>query len=65
MGDKQRKPNGDETGASPQAEEGAEGAFDLWLRRSLHRLYDGVAQEPLPPELLELIETDRASRREK
>ena len=39
-------------------------AFDLWLRRSLHRLYDGVAQEPVPPELLRLIEADRARREE-
>lgn len=44
---------------------GAERAFDLWLHRSLHRLYDGVAKEPLPPELLDLIEADRAARRGK
>ena len=37
-------------------------AFDLWLQRSLHQLYDRVAAEPIPPELLRLIETDRARR---
>jgi hypothetical protein len=36
-----------------------EGAFDLWLQRELHRLFDGVAREPIPPELLRLIEQDR------
>lgn len=34
-------------------------AFDLWLRRGLHRLFDDVAREPVPPELLRLIERDR------
>jgi hypothetical protein len=37
-------------------------AFDLWLHRSLHQLYDRVAAEPLPEELLKLIEEDRARR---
>lgn len=37
-------------------------AFDLWLRRGLHQLYDNVAQEPLPKELLQLIEADKAAR---
>jgi hypothetical protein len=36
-----------------------EGAFELWLQRELHRLFDGVAREPIPPELLRLIEQDR------
>jgi hypothetical protein len=30
--------------------------LDLWLRRGLHRLYSAVAAEPIPPELLRLIE---------
>ena len=34
-------------------------AFDLWLKRGLHQLYDEVANEPIPPELLRLIEEDR------
>lgn len=36
-----------------------DGAFDLWLQRGLHDLYDQVAKEPLPDELLRLIEEDR------
>lgn len=34
-------------------------AFDVWLNRSLHQLYDDVAHEPIPDELLKLIEEDR------
>ena len=34
-------------------------AFDVWLQRSLHQLYDDVAREPIPDELLKLIEEDR------
>lgn len=34
-------------------------AFEVWLNRGLHQLYDGVAQEPIPDELLKLIEENR------
>lgn len=34
-------------------------AFDLWLKRGLHQLFDDVANEPIPEELLKLIEDDR------
>ncbi len=33
--------------------------FDLWLRRGLHQIYDDVAKEPIPDDLLKLIEEDR------
>ncbi len=36
-----------------------EAAFDVWLNRSLHQMFDDVAQEPVPDELLRLIEDDR------
>jgi len=51
--------------ARPEAgrkEEGVDNAFDLWLQRGLHQLYDTVAKEPIPEDLLRLIEDDRASR---
>ncbi len=35
------------------------GAFDVWLQRGLHQLFDDVAKEPVPEELLRLIEDDR------
>jgi len=34
-------------------------AFDIWLHQGLHQLYDAVAREPIPDELLKLIEEDR------
>ncbi|WP_137126159.1 NepR family anti-sigma factor [Roseomonas sp. HF4] len=34
-------------------------AFDIWLRRGLHAMFDEIAQEPIPDELLRLIEADR------
>jgi len=37
-------------------------AFDIWLQQGLHRLYDSVAKEPIPDELLKLIEQDRTDR---
>lgn len=36
-----------------------EAAFDLWLKRGLHQLYDDIASEPIPPEILKLIEDDK------
>ena len=37
------------------------GAFDIWLQRGLHELFGEVANEPVPEELLRLIEDDRGS----
>ncbi len=34
-------------------------AFDLWLQRGLHQMFDEVANEPVPEEILRLIEEDR------
>ena len=34
-------------------------AFDLWLDRGLHKMFDDVANEPIPEELLRLIEEGR------
>lgn len=34
-------------------------AFELWLQRGLHQLFDNVAKEPIPEELLRLIEEAR------
>ena len=34
-------------------------AFDIWLNRGLHKIYDDVAREPTPDALLRLIEEDR------
>ena len=34
-------------------------AFDLWLKRGLHQIYDDIANEPIPEDLRKLIEDDR------
>lgn len=33
-------------------------AFDIWLNRGLHQMFDQVASEPVPEELLRLIQGD-------
>jgi hypothetical protein len=38
-----------------------EAAFDLWLQRGLHEMFDDVMREPIPEELLRLIEQDRGN----
>jgi len=49
---------------APQRKAGESGsAFDLWLKRGLHELFDDVAREPIPEELMRLIEQDRADRK--
>jgi hypothetical protein len=32
--------------------------FDLWLHKQLHAMYDEIASEPLPTDLLSLIDKD-------
>lgn len=39
-----------------------EDAFDVWLRQSLHTAFDAVAAEPIPEDILRMIEEDRAER---
>jgi hypothetical protein len=47
----------------PAEADPSEAAFDLWLKRSLHQMFDTIAAEPIPPDLLRLIEDDRQRRR--
>jgi hypothetical protein len=37
---------------------GDEKPFDAWLRKQLHAMYDEIAAEPLPSDLIELIDRD-------
>ncbi len=37
----------------------SQAAFDIWLQHGLHQMFDPVAKEPIPEELLRLIEADR------
>ena len=45
--------------ASQKKPRKTEAAFDLWLQKGLHDIFDNVAREPIPEELLRLIEEDR------
>lgn len=32
--------------------------FDHWLQKQLHELYDSITKEPLPDDLVRLIDSD-------
>lgn len=59
MADDRRRvpPGGRSSRQSPQSPR-EERPFDLWLNRQLHAMYDDIAHEPLPPDVVELIEMD-------
>ena len=40
---------------------GDEKPFDAWLRKQLHAMYDEIAAEPLPSDLIELIDRDNTT----
>lgn len=37
--------------------------FDMWLHKQLHAMYDEIASEPLPDDLLNLIDKDAAAQK--
>ncbi len=54
------KPKKDRAGETARAKMKAstERPFDVWLQKQLHAMYDEIASEPLPSDLLNLIESD-------
>jgi hypothetical protein len=67
MGKAEQKRTGGEAKAKTGAEQedgAVDGAFDLWLKRGLHQLYDTVAKEPIPEDLLRMIQDDLAKKDE-
>jgi hypothetical protein len=36
--------------------------FDHWLHKQLHEMYDAIAKEPLPDDLMRLIDQDAAGK---
>ncbi len=54
MADREDKPPKPGSSSSRKAET----AFDVWLRRGLHQLFDEVTREPIPPEILRMLEDD-------
>ena len=48
------------TPADPSgAKKSSDKAFDTWLKQGLHKIFDDVAREPIPSDLLKLIEESR------
>jgi hypothetical protein len=58
---KAKDPSSPSPASLPPKRKGRKGeaAFDIWLHKGLHEIYDKVAREPIPEELLKLIEEDR------
>jgi len=56
------RPRGGRAGETvrPRAKASNERPFDLWLHKQLHAMYDEIASEPLPNDLLDLIDRDAA-----
>jgi len=55
--DKSKKDRAGET-APGKMKTSNERPFDTWLQKQLHAMYDEIASEPLPTDLLNLIESD-------
>ena len=55
--DKPLKGRADEA-ASGKPKPPTERPFDMWLQKQLHAMYDEIAAEPLPDDLLNLIDRD-------
>jgi hypothetical protein len=49
--------NGERMKPKATSEQG-ERPFDMWLQKQLHAMYDEIAAEPLPSDLLNLIDKD-------
>jgi hypothetical protein len=47
--------------AGPRKKSPEERPFDLWLQKQLHAMYDEIASEPLPNELVGLIARDASA----
>ena len=47
---------------APVPKRKTDAAFDVWLERGLHQMFDDVAREPVPDDLLKLIQQDRENK---
>jgi hypothetical protein len=54
----EEKPSGNKPRVDPASARMKERPFDLWLHKQLHAMYDEIASEPLPDDLLDLIDRD-------
>ncbi|WP_425066226.1 NepR family anti-sigma factor [Reyranella sp.] len=64
MANNNDKPEGGRAASAARARpRGNERPFDMWLHKQLHAMYDEIASEPLPDDLLNLIEKDAAEQK--
>jgi hypothetical protein len=55
---KPQKDRADDAARNKKMKEPVERPFDMWLQKQLHAMYDEIAAEPLPDDLVKLIERD-------
>jgi hypothetical protein len=60
--DKSKKERAGETARTKKMKAPTERPFDTWVQKQLHAMYDEIAREPLPKDLLGLIESDAAKK---
>jgi len=53
-------PSGGRVGGPARKPRANDRPFDMWLHKQLHAMYDEIASEPLPDDLLNLIDKDAA-----
>ncbi len=57
---KPQKDRADDAARKKKVKPPTERPFDMWLEKQLHAMYDEIAAEPLPDDLLGMIERDAA-----
>lgn len=60
MADDTSKAGGGRPPSDRAAPKASERPFDMWLQKQLHAMYDEITNEPLPDDLLNLIDKDAA-----
>ena len=53
------EPKGKPGEKSDKQSRSTDSAFDNWLNRGLHQIFDDVMNEPIPPELLKILQNDK------
>ncbi|MGE4063005.1 MAG: hypothetical protein AB7E79_06515 [Rhodospirillaceae bacterium] len=60
------KMKADASTVTPRAQAKFNPAFDAWLETKLHKIFDSVASEPLPADLMKLLgDIDQAEKKKK
>lgn len=57
LAERNHNENGSKAQIRPRTAKASGAVFDRWLERKLHELFDAVAQEPIPDDLINLIIT--------